>query len=167
MWACFKHRLKFNWAHSPKSLGFKPREERRRRKWQEISWLIPCWLVVISWVHLLGRFGVCLCSRSWPGAHGREDSAKSNAFLITWPPGKYPFLCCIVWLSYLFSGWESCYNSCFFSRSLTEFFCWGLCPCTKTWCPAWCLVVQRCPRRPEGNFSESLQALLFSSRLDM
>lgn len=117
MWACFKHRLKFNWAQ-PKITHFKAREMRKSRKWQETSWLIPCWLVVISWVYLLGRFGVCLCSRSWPGAHGREDSAKSNASLISWPPVKYPFLYCIVWFSYLFPGWESCYNNCFFFTSI-------------------------------------------------
>lgn len=111
------------------------------------------------------RFGVCLCSRSWPGACGREGSAKSNGSLVTWPPVKCPFLCCIVWFSYLFSGWESCYNSCFFSRSLTEFFCCGLNPCTKTRCPAWCLVVQRSTTRPEGNVSEHSQALLFWSHL--
>lgn len=165
MWACFKHKLKFNWAHNPKSHSFKPRAEWMSRKWQETSWVIPCWLVVISWMYLLGRFGVCLCSRSWPGACGREGSAKSNGFLVTWPPVKCPFLCCIVWFSYLFSGWESCYNSCFFSRSLTEFFCCGLNPCTKTRCPAWCLVVQRSTTRPEGNVSARSQALLFWSHL--
>lgn len=131
VWACFKHKLKFNWAHSPKSLSFKPREERKSRQWQKTSWVILCWLVVISWVYVLGRFDVCLCSRGWPGAHGREESAKSNGSLITWPPLKYPFLCCLVWFPYLFSGWESCYSSCFFSCSLTEFFCCGLSPCTR------------------------------------
>lgn len=164
VWACFKHKLKFNWAHSPKSLILSPGKRERAGSGRKLP--EPCWLVVISWWSAGQVWCVCFCSKSWPGAHGKEDSAKSSGSQITWPPVKYHFLCCIVWFSYLFSGWESCYNSCLFSRPLTEFFWCVLNSCTKTQCPAWCLVVQRCTARPEGNISESLQALLFWSCLD-